>query len=165
MSNFLTEKKYFSNFTSPIGNLVIETNDNNILSVKFTDNLCDENQNELCKSTAKQLEEYFSGKREVFELPLKLNGTEFQNLVWSNLLKIPFGSLKSYEEFSEMIGDKKKIRAVANANSKNPFPIIIPCHRVIGKNGKLVGYSAGLDKKRWLIDFELSISEKPLALF
>lgn len=165
MKNILKEKKYFSNFSTPIGNILIETNDENVLSVKFTDNTCFENINDLCILSTKQIQEYFSGKRKVFDLPLKLNGTEFQNYIWSNLMKIPFGTLTSYEEFSEMIGDKKKIRAVANANSKNPFAIIVPCHRVIGKNGKLVGYYAGLEKKSWLINFELSLSKNPLSLF
>ena len=165
MNGFLTGKKYFSNFSSPIGNLIIAANDEYVLSVKFSDNICEQNENDLCKTTKEQLEEYFSGKRKSFELPLKFNGTDFQNYVWLSLQKIQFGSLISYEKFSEMIGSKKKIRAVANANSKNPFVIIIPCHRVIGKNGKLVGYSAGLDKKRWLIDFELSITKDSLTLF
>lgn len=165
MSEIFSEEKYFSNFLSPIGNLIIETTDEFILSVKFSNDVIPENKNDLTEKVFSQLKEYFSGKRKSFELPLKLNGTDFQNKVWQKLQEIPYGSLISYEKFACIIGDKKKIRAVANANSKNSFAIIIPCHRVIGKNGNLVGYAGGLDKKRWLIDFELTNTNNSFKLF
>ncbi|MCX7875335.1 MAG: methylated-DNA--[protein]-cysteine S-methyltransferase [Melioribacteraceae bacterium] len=155
-SNF--DKIYFSNYLSPIGNIIIKTNSNFVISIKFSDKIIFETKNELSELTCSQLNEYFKGVRKKFDLPLLFNGTQFQNNVWKNLIEIPYGEFMSYEKFSEIIGDKKKIRAVANANSKNPFAIVVPCHRIIGKNGKLVGYAGGLDRKKWLIEFELSNS-------
>jgi methylated-DNA-[protein]-cysteine S-methyltransferase len=101
-----------------------------------------------------QLTEYFKRKRKTFELPLEIIGTEFQKKVWDELLKIPYGKTISYKELSLRIGDLKSIRAVGKANGSNPLPIVIPCHRVIGTNGKLVGYGGGLGVKEKLLRLE-----------
>jgi methylated-DNA-[protein]-cysteine S-methyltransferase len=104
-----------------------------------------------------QLLEYFEGRRQVFDLPLAPDGTEFQQRVWQLLLQIPFGATTSYAAMAKKLGDPKVIRAAASANGKNPIAIIIPCHRVIGSNGELVGYAGGLPKKKWLLEHERQI--------
>ena len=110
----------------------------------------------------KQLEEYFERKRKVFDLPLEIIGTDFQKKVWKELLIIPYGETISYKELALRLGNLKTIRAAARANGANPLPIIIPCHRVIGSDGKLVGYGGGLDVKEKLLQLEGS---KNLELF
>ena len=109
---------------------------------------------EVSDEAARQLEEYFQGKRKTFKLPLKLKGTEFQKLVWDALLTIPYGETRSYSEIACQIGRPKASRAVGMANHRNPVAIVVPCHRVIGKNGSLTGYAGGLDKKEKLLDLE-----------
>lgn len=101
-----------------------------------------------------ELSEYFAGERKSFTVPVAPQGTDFQRAVWTELQKIPFGETISYIELARRMGDEKKTRAVGLANGKNPISIIIPCHRVIGANGHLVGYGGGIENKRWLIDFE-----------
>jgi methylated-DNA-[protein]-cysteine S-methyltransferase len=109
-----------------------------------------------------QLKEYFEGERQVFNLKLNPHGTVFQNKVWEQLQTIPYGKTISYLELSKQIGDVKAIRAVANANGKNPLWIIIPCHRVIGSNGKLTGYAGGLHRKQWLLELESPYKQQRL---
>ena len=111
----------------------------------------------LLRRANKQLQEYFCGKRKIFDLPLAPNGTEFQKKVWKSLLKIPYGKTNSYKEVAESIGNIKAARAVGSANNKNPIIILIPCHRVIGANGKLVGYAGGVDVKEKLLRIEKQI--------
>jgi O-6-methylguanine DNA methyltransferase len=106
------------------------------------------------KKVVRQLKEYFSGKRQDFDLPLHLIGTEFQKLVWRQLCQVPFGQTASYKKIAERIGRPKAMRAVGQANHRNPIPIVIPCHRIIGSNGHLVGFGGGLDKKRFLLSLE-----------
>lgn len=101
-----------------------------------------------------QLNEYFTGKRKVFDLPINLNGTSFQQKVWKELRNIPYGETKSYRDIASSIGNKKAVRAVGCANSKNPILIIVPCHRVINKNGKLGGFACGIDVKKFLLELE-----------
>ncbi len=101
-----------------------------------------------------QLEEYFAGRRRVFELDLDPAGTEFQKAVWARLLKIPFGRTSTYSRVAAAIGRDKAVRAVGAANGQNPISIIIPCHRVIGSDGRLVGYGGGLWRKEWLLGHE-----------
>lgn len=101
-----------------------------------------------------QLNEYFEGKRKQFSVNLNPNGTSFQKRVWKALEQIPYGKTISYLELSKQLGDVKAIRAVANANGKNPIWIIIPCHRVIGSDGSLTGYAGGLNRKKWLLEHE-----------
>ncbi len=103
-----------------------------------------------------QLKEYFSGERKCFDLPLEIEGTDFQKKVWGELVKIPFGTTISYKELAVRLGDEKVIRAAASANGANPLPIVIPCHRVIGSDGSLVGYAGGLKIKEKLLVLEES---------
>jgi methylated-DNA-[protein]-cysteine S-methyltransferase len=101
-----------------------------------------------------QLEEYFAGTRTVFELPLDPHGTAFQHAAWSALRRIPYGETISYGQQAAMLGDRNKSRAVGAANGRNPIPIVVPCHRVVGSNGHLTGFAGGLDTKAWLLDHE-----------
>ena len=108
----------------------------------------------LIKNTKQQLDEYFAGKRKKFNIPIKLDGTDFQINVWKELLKIPYGETCSYLDIAKCIGNPKASRAVGMANNKNKIIIIVPCHRVIGSNKKLVGYACGLDVKEKLLELE-----------
>ena len=108
----------------------------------------------LIKNTKQQLDEYFAGKRKKFDIPIKLDGTDFQIKVWKELLKIPYGETCSYLDIAKCIGNPKASRAVGMANNKNKIIIIVPCHRVIGSNKKLVGYACGLDVKEKLLELE-----------
>ena len=114
----------------------------------------------LLENCVKQLEEYFTGKRRSFSLPMHLVGTEFQQKVWHALMSIPYGETISYKEESQRVGNEKAIRAVAQANGANPLPIVIPCHRVINANGNLGGYSSGVDKKQFLLNLERTVSQE-----
>lgn len=111
---------------------------------------------ELLSMATIQLDEYFQGKRTTFSLPFKLTGTLFQLVVWKELQNIPYGQTTSYKEIAQKINKPKACRAVGMANNKNPLPIIIPCHRVIGSNGKLIGYAGGLKLKNYLLELEKS---------
>lgn len=111
---------------------------------------------ELLSMATIQLDEYFQGKRTIFSLPFKLTGTPFQLAVWKELQNIPYGKTTSYKEIAQKINKLKAYRAVGMANNKNPLPIIIPCHRVIGSNGKLIGYAGGLKLKNYLLELEKS---------
>jgi methylated-DNA-[protein]-cysteine S-methyltransferase len=109
-----------------------------------------------------QLREYFEGNRTDFDLKLNPQGTEFQNVIWELLQEIPYGRTISYLQLSKRLGDVKAIRAVANANGKNPLWIIVPCHRVIGSDGSLTGYAGGLHRKKWLIEHESPYKQQSL---
>ncbi len=122
----------------------------------------DETPPEL-KEAVEQLEEYFKGDRREFTLNLNPSGTEFQKQVWKELLKIPYGKIVSYLDLSKKLGDPKAIRAVAAANGKNPVWIVIPCHRVVGSKGEMVGYAGGIHRKKWLLNHERT--EKQQSLF
>ena len=117
---------------------------------------------EVLEDCVIQLKEYFEGKREVFSLKLNPQGTEFQKKIWKQLDQIPYGKTTSYLELSKQVGDVKAIRAVANANGKNPLWIIIPCHRVIGSDGSLTGYAGGLHRKQWLLEHESPYKQQSL---
>jgi methylated-DNA-[protein]-cysteine S-methyltransferase len=140
-------------YYSPLGFIRIETSEKGISSLVFSDIKGLESLG-LESPWKTQLDEYFSRKREAFNLPLDLKGTDFQRKVWSELLKIPFGRTISYKDLSIRLGDVKAIRAVAAANGANPVSIIVPCHRVIGSDGSLTGYAGGLWRKQWLLEFE-----------
>jgi methylated-DNA-[protein]-cysteine S-methyltransferase len=114
---------------------------------------CDENH-PVVRETLRQLAAYFSGELRDFDLPLDPHGTEFQRAVWRALLEIPYGETRSYSEIAQRVGRPAAVRAVGSANGSNPIAIIVPCHRVIGASGKLVGYGGGLPMKRMLLDLE-----------
>ena len=113
-----------------------------------------ERETELIKETYNQLNEYFEKKRRKFDIPIKLHGSEFQNKVWNALCTIPYGETCTYKDIAKKIGNIKAVRAVGGANNKNPIMIIVPCHRVIGANGSLVGFGAGVEVKRYLLTLE-----------
>ena len=119
------------------------------------------NPDELCNLATKQLDEYFAGTRIEFDLPLKaIKGTDFQKAAWQALTTIPYGETISYGEQAKRMNNPKAVRAVGGANGKNPFSIVVPCHRVIGANGTLTGYTGGMSRKEWLLDFERSVLSK-----
>jgi methylated-DNA-[protein]-cysteine S-methyltransferase len=115
-----------------------------------------EQDNEVLKAARQQLEEYFNHKRTVFDIPLLMAGTEFQKNVWNALMQVPYGTSLSYLALAEKINNKKAVRAVASANGANALSIFIPCHRIIGSNGELVGYAGGLPAKKKLLKLEQS---------
>lgn len=158
---------YNSILKTPIGNLLITTNNRELLSVEFTSGKRTDTirKPEILKQTERQLIEYFSGKRKKFNIRKKYSGTEFQIKVWKALERIPYGKTVSYEYIANKTGKPKASRAVGNANNKNKISIIIPCHRVIAKSGKLSGYGGGIDKKEYLLEFEReNYSINPLVL-
>ena len=145
-------------YKTEIGKITIVEEDNKIINVYFDSedtpkdiNICETN---ILKEAGRQLQEYFLGVRTKFELQLNPKGTDFMKDVWSALEKIPYGETKTYGEIAKIIGKDKAYRAVGLANNRNPIPIFIPCHRVIGANGKLVGYAGGLDIKKQLLELE-----------
>ncbi len=141
---------------SPLGLLEIQSTESGVRAVNFVDKpFLDVEESTYNTLTMKQLDEYFAGKRTIFELPFDLGGTPFQQRVWRELLKIPFGKTRSYMDVARALGDVKAIRAVGTANGSNRVAIIIPCHRVIGSDGSLTGYAGGLFRKKWLLDFEI----------
>ena len=116
-----------------------------------------EDSSEVIDETIKQMKEYFAGERKDFDIPLLMIGTMFQKSVWEGLIKIPYGTTASYLELSRNIGNEKAVRAVASANGANAISILIPCHRIIGSNGDLVGYAGGLPTKKKLLELESNL--------
>lgn len=142
-------------YSSPIGLIEVTGNEEGILSVLFIDmKKKSPTVHPSLKECIYQLDEYFKGIRKEFGVKINPKGTAFQQKVWNKLLTVPFGKTASYLEISKLIGDAKATRAVGNANGSNPISIIIPCHRVIGVNGKLVGYGGGIKRKEWLLNHE-----------
>ena len=152
---------------TPIGYLELTTNHIYLLSVAFTDNYLQPSgyQPNILMETTKQIGEYFRGVLKEFNLNLQPAGTDFQINVWEQVMKVPFGETVSYLEIAKLTGSKNNSRAVGLANGKNPIPIIIPCHRIIGINGKLTGYAGGLDRKKWLLNHELQFTHHRNLLF
>lgn len=149
---------YSQTYQSPMGPILItiDTRLNSLIELKFVKtSLPNSKQPPLIKKITKQLDEYFSKKRTIFDIPIHYNGTPFQNKVWEELLKIPYGNTLSYGDIAKKLGKPPLTsRAIGTANSKNKIAIIIPCHRVIRSNGKLSGYAGGIDKKTWLLNHE-----------
>lgn len=149
---------------SPLGFVLIEGNEEGIskISVTSDETILSETISDLFDDVVTQLNEYFQGNRTDFQFKMNPIGTDFQKKVWEELLKIPFGKTVSYQEVTNNLGDPKAIRAVANANSKNPLWIVILCHRVIGSDGSLTGYAGGLWRKKWLLDHENPVKQQSL---
>ncbi|HBI92731.1 MAG TPA: methylated-DNA--[protein]-cysteine methyltransferase [Terrisporobacter glycolicus] len=143
-------------YETEIGIIGIRENNKAITDIFFSKVDTNDNieETDLIKECFKQLKEYFEGNRREFDLPLETRGTQFQKKVWDELFKIPYGETKSYKDIAISIGNEKACRAIGMANNKNHIPIIIPCHRVIGSNGKLVGYAGGLNVKKKLLNIE-----------
>jgi len=152
--------KHFFVHHCPIGDIRIIENGKSITSLKFTVNqpnsLSDaiEKETPLIKEAIQQLTEYFDGNRTVFDVPIEVQGTEFQKRVWGALCTIPYGETRSYKQVAAIANCPKGVRAVGMANNRNPIAIIIPCHRVIGADGSLTGYAAGLTVKQKLLQLE-----------
>ncbi len=165
--DFFMENIFKTTIETPIGYVELTSDQNFLLFVSFTNIYAQpsEYQPEILKETALQIGEYFNGTRKEFNLPLNPAGTDFQLKVWEQVKKIPFGKTISYLEIAVNTGSKTNTRAVGLANGKNPVPIVIPCHRVIGTNGKLIGYAGGLEIKKWLLRHELNLSDNSELLF
>lgn len=148
---------------SPLGKIILSEKDGKLSRLEFTNeeellktHIIEQSKNhsEFLQYCVNQLLEYFKGKRIVFDIPLYLEGTEFQKKVWQELINIPYGQIATYKDIAIRVGNEKAVRAVGGANNKNKIAIVIPCHRVIGCNGKLVGYAGGMWRKEWLLEQE-----------
>lgn len=146
-------RSYYMSMASPLGRIVLVSNETHLKSLTFSEEVVDEADNipEILLHAASQLNEYFAGTRSAFNLKLDPDGSAFQKSVWKELLKVPYGCTKSYRDIAITLGSHLHTRAVGTANGKNPVPIIVPCHRIVGSDGKLVGYAGGLERKRWLL--------------
>ena len=165
---------------TPLGEMVAGATDEGICLLEFIDRrmlpteykdltrllktTLEQGDNIHLKSLRKQLDKYFSGELKEFTIPLVTPGTDFQQAVWKELLEIPYGTTRSYQEQANVLRRSDSVRAVANANGMNRISIIIPCHRVIGSNGRLTGYGGGLKRKKWLLDHEKKYSGKAVDL-
>lgn len=161
---------YVSHIATPIGELTLAASDTALTGVYFPTSrhvpplhavergpggvVPSEPGAEILARARQQLAEYFARARMTFDLPLAAEGTEFEHRVWDALRAIPFGATTSYGEIARRLGDARNARAVGTANGKNPIPIIVPCHRVIGANGDLTGFGGGIERKRWLLEHE-----------
>jgi methylated-DNA-[protein]-cysteine S-methyltransferase len=161
------ENIFYTTIKTPVGYLELKTNKDSLLSISFTNFQSPQSayQPFILHETAKQIHEYFSGTRKIFCLKTEPAGTDFQLKVWEQVMKVEFGETASYLDIALQTGSKNNTRAVGLANGKNPIPIVIPCHRIIGVNGKLTGYAGGLERKRWLLQHEQSFSIKKNLLF
>ena len=149
---------YASVLLTPIGQVVIKANNLAVYSIGFPEMIPDEFPNELTNQASSQLAEYFNGDRQQFDFAIEQPGSDFQQTVWKELLGLEVGKPISYASLSKKMNSPLAIRAIAAANGKNNLMIVVPCHRVIGSNGKLVGYAGGLWRKKWLLNHEVSMS-------
>lgn len=170
---------YYNYFTSPIGLILVVADDFGLRKVEFVEKILDEEELKKIEKTTTpefsnskiiefcidELTHYFNKKLTHFNLPLSLRGTNFQIGVWNELSKVPFGVTQSYLQQARKLENEKGIRAVAKANGSNPIAIIVPCHRIIGSNGQLIGYAGGLWRKKWLLQHEGALKNHQLDLF
>jgi methylated-DNA-[protein]-cysteine S-methyltransferase len=153
----------FQYMDSPIGVLRLVSNGHKLLRIEFEGQYleCDaasERSDAVLTACAGQLADYFARRRQHFELPLGAHGTPFQQSVWDALAEIPYGELRSYRDIAQNLGNPAAVRAVGAANGRNPLPIVVPCHRVIGSNGSLTGFAGGLENKMFLLQLEGALS-------
>jgi len=142
-------------FETPLGKVVAVADEEGLCSLDFDENAsASDEENVHLTQLQRELTEYFEGKRKTFDVRLNPKGTPFQMAVWRTLCDIPYGSVISYSQEAQMLSHEKAVRAVANANGKNPIPIIIPCHRVIAKDGGIGGYSGGIWRKEFMLELE-----------
>lgn len=155
--------KRYTSYESPLGRMLLVSDGSFLTGAYFSGQKYEaspgpdwrpEADLELFGNACRQLQEYFAGKRRVFDIPLRLQGTPFQRMVWNALLKIPFGRTVSYGELAAGVERQDAVRAFGAAVGRNPVSVIVPCHRVIGRNGSLTGYAGGLERKRALLDLE-----------
>lgn len=149
----MTHQSYLD---TPLGPVLITGDEAAIHAVSIMDTRTpiEDTETPPIRQCKQQLQEYFDGQRKTFDLPLAPEGTPFQQKVWQQLTTIPYGQTITYMQLAKMLGDPKCIRAAGTANGKNKLWIIVPCHRVVGTDGRLVGYAGGLHRKKWLLDFE-----------
>lgn len=156
-------------YHSPLGMLLLQAEEEQLTVAGFKDEatlpITEETSSPVLQKTIVQLDEYFAGSRQQFDLPLHPSGTAFQQKVWQQLIQIPFGETITYLHMAKRLGNVKSIRAAASANGKNPLAIVIPCHRVVGAAGKLTGYAGGLHRKQWLLEHEAKMAGKQSKLF
>ncbi len=156
-------------YFSPLGTILLKSQDEQLTVVSFMDAIAvtetGATTSPVLLTTIKQFDEYFAGTRTQFNLPLHPAGTAFQQKVWDQLTNIPYAETITYLHMAKRLGNVKSIRAAASANGKNPIGIIIPCHRVVGANGKLTGYAGGLHRKQWLLEHEAKMAGKQSSLF
>jgi methylated-DNA-[protein]-cysteine S-methyltransferase len=156
----------YQHLDTPIGTLRLVSNGAHILKIAFEGQYNThvvDNPDNILVNCADQLNAYFAGKRKCFDLPLGANGTPFQQRVWSALAGIPYGELRSYKDIACIIGHPAAVRAVGAANGHNPLPIVVPCHRVIGSNGRLTGFAGGLEAKSYLLQLEARLLHQATA--
>ncbi len=161
---------YYTYYQSPVGLLKIGGTENYISELLFIDNPeqvthGEPGITEVMHQCTEELIEFFNGKRNSFDIPVYQSGTEFQQKVWGELVQIPYGKTISYLELAQRIGDVKAIRAAASTNGKNKICIIVPCHRIIGSDKSLIGYSGGLWRKKWLLQHEFKVLHGIQTLF
>jgi len=149
---------------TPIGRLRLVSDGVHLVEIEFADGAGDtpavrQSRDAVLDACARQLGEYFTGKRRTFDLPLAPRGTPFQQSVWRALEQIPFGETRSYRDIAVAVGRPAAVRAVGSANGRNPLPVVVPCHRVVGSDGSLTGYAGGLEIKRRLLNLEGSLQE------
>jgi methylated-DNA-[protein]-cysteine S-methyltransferase len=160
----------YTTVQSPVGSLLLAGDDDALRVIHFVrdrdvlplDAAWEEKDTALLRETRRQLDEYFSGQRRRFQLPLAPSGSTFQQRVWRALLEVPYGTTCSYADLARRLGDLRATRAVGAANGRNPIPIVVPCHRVIGADGSLIGYGGGLDVKRYLLSLEGALPHRDL---
>ena len=155
---------YTSLHPSPVGDILLKADDEGRLTGLFLRHDVTAAGDGPFDAAREQLDAYFAGELQDFDLPLAPHGTPFQMRVWGELTRIPYGETISYIELALRLGDRKLVRAVGTANGRNPLSIIVPCHRVIGADGTLVGYGGGLERKRWLLEHEAVASGRRLAV-
>jgi len=151
--------------TTPIGNLLIEASDDQITSIRFTDEKESAVTRAILVQAVQEFEEYFAGNRQEFNFPISAKGSSFQEKVWHELQNIPYGQTISYQELANRLGDPNCVRAAASANGKNLLAIVVPCHRVIGSDGSMTGYAGGLDRKKSLLRLERAEIMNQIDLF
>ena len=158
--------QYQTSYNSPLGFLNLKSDGQFITEISFSESeLQEQNDCAVILQCKQQLEDYFSGKSIEFDLPLNPKGTEFQQKVWNELIKIPYGETITYMELAVSLGDAKAVRAVGTANGRNPIAIVIPCHRVIGAGNKLTGYAGEIWRKKILLELEMKHSIRKNSLF
>ncbi len=155
-------------YRSPIGLMEIQATQSHVHSVRFIEDMEELKQqvsNDMTTQCVVQLDEYFNGKRKDFSVPTQQEGTDFMQEVWDDVKDIPYGKTATYADLAKLAGDEKLTRAVGSANGKNQLAILVPCHRVVGSNGKLTGYAWGLSRKQWLLDHEARVNNTYYKLF
>jgi methylated-DNA-[protein]-cysteine S-methyltransferase len=157
---------WFDHFATPVGELLIAVRDDRLLHVEFAEERHPRVRGgswhrdaDRVRPARVQIDEYFAGARTRFDLTLSAEGTAFQRTVWAELSRIPYGQTISYGELARRIGNPRAVRAVGLANGRNPLPIVVPCHRVIGADGSLTGFGGGIERKRWLLEHEARVAD------